>query len=77
MESVSKGCTTNAEQVVLYCNTLSFDSSDKQESSSYAIECCEENFCNNGSFPILPSTEYSGNCLSYLTWSETLSFVRC
>ncbi|KAI9557308.1 putative TGF-beta receptor type I saxophone protein [Daphnia sinensis] len=63
LESVSKGCTTSAEQVVLYCNTLSFDGNGEyqKESSSYAIECCEGNFCNNGSFPVLPTTQYAGN----------------
>lgn len=63
LESVSKGCTTSAEQVVLYCNTLSFDGNGEyqRESSSYAIECCEGNFCNNGSFPMLPTTQYAGS----------------
>ena len=61
-ESVSKGCTTNPEQVILYCNTLSFDGDreNQKESSSYAMECCEGDFCNNGTFPALPSTQYSG-----------------
>lgn len=63
LESVSKGCTTSVEQVVLYCNTLSFDGNGEyqRESSSYAIECCEGNFCNNGSFPMLPTTQYAGS----------------
>lgn len=62
-EMVSKGCTTNADQVILYCNTLSFDGTDEDnsESSLYAMECCEGDFCNNGTFPALPTTSYSGN----------------
>lgn len=57
-ESVSKGCTTNLDQVVLYCNTLSFDGSggNKEENSLYAIECCQGDLCNNGTFPPLPTT---------------------
>jgi len=61
VELVSKGCTTNADQVVLYCNTLSFDgtSNNQRESSLYAIECCVGDFCNNGTFPPLPTTSYT------------------
>ena len=62
LELVSKGCTTNAEQVILYCNTLSFDGNDRSQSDSslYAMECCEGDFCNNGTFPALPTTSYAG-----------------
>ena len=61
-ELVSKGCTTNPDQVVLYCNTLSFDGDNQrdQESSLYAMECCVGDFCNNGTFPPLPTTSYAG-----------------
>jgi len=56
-EYVSKGCTTNLEQVVLYCNTKSFDgnSENEAENSLYSMECCEGDLCNNGTFPPLPT----------------------
>ena len=71
MELVSKGCTTNPDQVVLYCNTLSFDgtANNQRESSLFSIECCVGDFCNNGTFPALPTTSYSGDFFisSFLT----------
>ena len=65
-ESVSKGCTTNLDQVILYCNTKSFDGNGENDlqNSLYSMECCEGDLCNNGTFPPLPTRTYEGSNLS-------------
>lgn len=54
-ESVTRGCTTNADHIPLYCGTPSFSVQRKRHAvGQYHIRCCEGDFCNNGDFPVLP-----------------------
>jgi len=88
-ESVSKGCITNYDQQILYCSTLSFDNGQnnenghgeyQEENSLYAIECCQGDFCNNGTFPPLPVTLYAddeGNAEYYETVLRLTLAVLC
>nr|CAD7577122.1 unnamed protein product [Timema californicum] len=61
---VSRGCTTNLEQVPFYCSTFSSVQSThpshtkRHTGGQYAIVCCSGDFCNNGSFPELPPIVY-------------------
>ncbi|KAH1006981.1 activin receptor type-1-like [Dendroctonus ponderosae] len=55
-ESISRGCTTQSEQVIFMCKTPSFTAQHKRHASGqYRVECCEGDFCNNGTFPDLPA----------------------
>ncbi|XP_065584478.1 activin receptor type-1-like [Artemia franciscana] len=55
-EQVARGCTTNADQVAFYCAPGETESAQafQKEGALYKIECCSEEFCNNGTFPELP-----------------------
>ncbi|KAF7284403.1 type I BMP receptor saxophone [Rhynchophorus ferrugineus] len=54
VETVSRGCTTNSEHLNFMCKTPSFTAHHKRHASGlYKVECCEGDFCNNGSFPVL------------------------
>nr|CAD7412201.1 unnamed protein product [Timema poppensis] len=61
---VSRGCTTNLEQVPFYCSTFSSVQSThpshtkRHTGGQYAIVCCSGDFCNNGSFPELQPIVY-------------------
>lgn len=44
------------------------------ENSAYAIECCEGDLCNNGTFPVLPAPVELGRCL-ILKFTKQL-FIR-
>ena len=54
----SKGCAKNPQQTSLYCGTKSYDGKVShaihQKSAQYAFSCCRGDFCNNGTWPILP-----------------------
>ncbi|XP_052892419.1 activin receptor type-1 isoform X1 [Anopheles moucheti] len=67
-ENVQRGCTTEHEQLPLYCRqNQKINSGDgggpkKRHVSStgmYNIECCTGDYCNNGSFPELPPMKVS------------------
>ncbi|XP_060530450.1 activin receptor type-1 [Cylas formicarius] len=54
-ESVSRGCTSNSDHVIFMCKTPSFTAPHKRHASGqYRVDCCEGDYCNNGSFPELP-----------------------
>ncbi|XP_066158125.1 activin receptor type-1 isoform X2 [Euwallacea fornicatus] len=54
LESVSRGCTVKSEQLLFLCKTPSFGTQHKRHASGqYRVECCEGDFCNNGTFPEL------------------------
>lgn len=65
-ERVTRGCTTKAEHLPLYCNQKDLSSNPKKRDAAitngngasglgtYNIECCNGDYCNSGSFPALP-----------------------
>ncbi|KAJ8944930.1 hypothetical protein NQ318_013078 [Aromia moschata] len=54
-ESVTRGCTTDSEQLPLICRTPSLTVQHKRHTSGqFQIDCCVGDFCNSGSFPELP-----------------------
>lgn len=57
-ERVSRGCTTKTEHLPLYCLQNNPNAGPKKRDASslgaYNMECCTGDFCNNGTFPILP-----------------------
>lgn len=54
-ESVSRGCTHNAEQLPMYCRTQQFTVQHKRHAvGQFHIVCCNEDLCNAGDFPELP-----------------------
>ena len=57
IERVSRGCSTSYEHLPLICNQNMKDFSGPRKrhtSGQYNIECCTGDYCNNGTFPILP-----------------------
>ncbi|XP_050300766.1 activin receptor type-1 [Anthonomus grandis grandis] len=71
-ESISRGCTTKSEQLIFMCKTPSFTAQHKRHASGqYRVECCEGNFCNNGTFPDLPPAFKE----TYNPYSESVMFV--
>lgn len=61
VERVSRGCTTSSEHLPLCFNLKDSNSAIKKRDAgssgglgTYNIECCTGDYCNNGSFPILP-----------------------
>ncbi|GAB6020548.1 hypothetical protein CHUAL_003231 [Chamberlinius hualienensis] len=54
-EIVTRGCARTPDQVHFYCMTTHYEHTTLNEdnNSQYAINCCSENLCNNGSFPTL------------------------
>ncbi|KAK4885659.1 hypothetical protein RN001_001930 [Aquatica leii] len=71
-ESVTRGCTLNADQLPLYCRTPSFSVQRKRHAvGQYHILCCDGDLCNSGDFPELPPLyreETSG-------YNDSLSYV--
>jgi activin receptor type-1 len=55
-ERVSRGCTTKTEHLPVYCVGNFNNGQKKREVSGfvYNMECCTSDYCNNGSFPVLP-----------------------
>lgn len=54
-ESVTRGCTTNSEQLPLICRSPSVSVPNKRHASGqFQIDCCSGDFCNDGDFPALP-----------------------
>ncbi|KAF5307599.1 hypothetical protein FQR65_LT06755 [Abscondita terminalis] len=71
-ESVTRGCTLNADQLPLYCRTPSFSVQRKRHAvGQYHIRCCEGHMCNGGEFPDLPPL-YREETTSY---NDSLSYV--
>ncbi|XP_018327591.1 activin receptor type-1 isoform X2 [Agrilus planipennis] len=71
-ESVSRGCTTNADQLPLMCRTPAFVAQHKRHAvGQYHMRCCVGDFCNNGPFPDLPPL-YTSDMNSY---SNTLNYI--
>ncbi|CAH1111286.1 unnamed protein product [Psylliodes chrysocephalus] len=55
-ESVSKGCTTDQEQLPFFCRTPSVTVQHKRHASGqFQIDCCVGDLCNDGEFPELPA----------------------
>lgn len=50
---VKRGCTTDSKQIPFFCGSTGVISHQKRH-GQYTIECCGGDFCNNGSFPVLP-----------------------
>ncbi|KAF5294422.1 hypothetical protein FQA39_LY13407 [Lamprigera yunnana] len=71
-ESVTRGCTSNADQLPLYCRTPSFSVQHKRHAvGQYHIRCCNSDLCNSGAFPELPPLsreETSG-------YNDSLSYI--
>ncbi|XP_076287455.1 activin receptor type-1-like isoform X1 [Lasioglossum baleicum] len=71
--SVSRGCTSSVDQMLLICNKqqplhANHNNSNKKRHVSgpvsgiqYFVECCQTDFCNRGPFPILQ--DYSGDAV--------------
>nr|CAI5864549.1 unnamed protein product [Callosobruchus analis] len=58
IESVTRGCTTDHDQLPLYCRTPSFSIQRKRQAGGqFQIECCAGDFCNSGEFPELPALQ--------------------
>lgn len=54
-ETVSRGCTSDRDHILFYCNSHARSQHKKRDTSGqYHIECCYGDFCNNGTFPELP-----------------------
>uniref|UniRef100_A0A8D8UFU5 Serine/threonine-protein kinase receptor n=1 Tax=Cacopsylla melanoneura TaxID=428564 RepID=A0A8D8UFU5_9HEMI len=53
-ERVSRGCTTESNQIPFYCGSTGVISHQKRHLAQFIIQCCDGDYCNNGSFPILP-----------------------
>ncbi|XP_052862499.1 activin receptor type-1 isoform X1 [Anopheles cruzii] len=59
-ENVQRGCTTEHDQLPLYCNQNQKGNSGGPKkrhvtaAGMYNIECCVGDYCNDGSFPELP-----------------------
>lgn len=59
VERVSRGCTTKQDHLPLYCTPKNISDGPKKRDAAtpmgvYNVECCEGDYCNNGSFPYLP-----------------------
>ncbi|KAL1514236.1 hypothetical protein ABEB36_003524 [Hypothenemus hampei] len=53
--SFSRGCTIESDHVLFICNTPPYSGPQKRQATvQYRVDCCEGNYCNNGSFPELP-----------------------
>lgn len=58
-ESFSRGCAVTSDQVHFFCmtahhsHTIASDKDHDHGVSQYAMDCCGEWLCNNGSFPTL------------------------
>ncbi|XP_047476184.1 activin receptor type-1-like [Penaeus chinensis] len=50
-ENESKGCIKVPEQVHMQC------ASKEIHKNFFKIDCCRTNYCNNGSFPVLPTAD--------------------
>nr|XP_027216092.1 uncharacterized protein LOC113808801 [Penaeus vannamei] len=50
-ENESRGCIKMPEQVLMQC------ASKEIHKNSFKIDCCHTNYCNNGSFPVLPTAD--------------------
>ncbi|XP_054274083.1 activin receptor type-1 [Macrosteles quadrilineatus] len=82
-ERVSRGCTTQQEQVPLYCSTQHHHHhghTKRHTGGQYAIDCCVGDFCNNGSFPLLPPIIYPDEVPVYsdhsvYIWKLTLAIL--
>ncbi|XP_064081574.1 activin receptor type-1-like [Macrobrachium nipponense] len=47
-ELMSRGCINQPDQVAMLCGIK------EQLDKPFKLECCQKNYCNNGSFPVLP-----------------------
>ncbi|XP_042204726.1 activin receptor type-1-like isoform X2 [Homarus americanus] len=47
----ARGCITNSDQELMQCGIK------ESPHKPLIIECCQTNFCNNGSFPVLPTSD--------------------
>ncbi|KAL3287137.1 hypothetical protein HHI36_001617 [Cryptolaemus montrouzieri] len=55
IESTSRGCTKEFEQMPFFCHSPAYSVKDKRQASGqYQVDCCVGNFCNDGDFPLLP-----------------------
>ena len=65
VEAVSRGCIKKKDQVPLLCKTSSFSGVHKKRHTGgqYEVICCEEDYCNNGSFPSLPEVTFHGKSI--------------
>ncbi|KAF4519790.1 hypothetical protein B566_EDAN009042 [Ephemera danica] len=62
VQRVSRGCTTQPEQIPLYCYQQQHIGNSMHQKrhtgGQYAITCCEGDLCNNGTFPELQPIIY-------------------
>ncbi|KAJ8667105.1 hypothetical protein QAD02_008767 [Eretmocerus hayati] len=66
-----RGCVEHRERVPLYCNKHlqggKINSAySGPEGGQFHVECCQEDFCNNGTFPLLDDNSSDGAKLSSL-----------
>ncbi|XP_053990500.1 activin receptor type-1 isoform X1 [Hylaeus volcanicus] len=72
-ESVSRGCTSSIDQMLLICNKQQPQHTNQNGSTKkrhvtgslsgvqYYVECCQTDFCNGGPFPVLQG--YNGDAV--------------
>ncbi|XP_049788940.1 activin receptor type-1 [Schistocerca nitens] len=59
VERVSRGCTTVPDHVPFICGSSSKSGHTKRHTGGqYAMDCCEGDYCNNGSFPYLANSNF-------------------
>lgn len=52
---MSRGCTSDIEQIPLLCRTSIFPAQQKRHAAGqFTIMCCYDDLCNDGEFPDLP-----------------------
>lgn len=55
LETVTRGCTKETDQLPFLCRTPSFSGQQKRQASGqFQVDCCTGDFCNEGDFPELP-----------------------
>ncbi|KAK2581076.1 hypothetical protein KPH14_006118 [Odynerus spinipes] len=78
LESISRGCVANIDQMQFYCNKQQSSKDGKNDNSikrhvsrtsgraHVYVECCQSDLCNNGSFPILQDFMDDGESEDYV-----------
>lgn len=70
---MSRGCTSNPEQLPFYCYAQTFPTQYKRHAEGqFHILCCKGDFCNDGEFPELPAL-YSAEEIN--GYSESIVYV--
>lgn len=79
-EHVSRGCYKSEEHRQFMCNKEESQNTDQKEGHvrglpggvRYSVECCQEDFCNVGSYPVLQDYTTSKTINISLTFTNFL-----